>query len=117
MKWWWILGSVFFASCATEIKRLDEPDNLIPKEKMTTILTEFTKLEAYVQSEYVTPARYHKLMIKSGDSLLQSYGESKASFEASIDYYGSRQKEMSEMYEEVLERLNKELGERQSSKK
>lgn len=108
---------LFFTACATEIERLEEPQNLIPKEKMTTILTEFSKLEAFVQSEYIQPGRYHKLMISSGDSLLKSYGENKASFEASLDYYSSRQNEISEMYEEVLERLNKELGEIQSSTK
>lgn len=114
MKWGWTIALLLFTGCASEIDRLEEPKNLIPKEKMLTILTEFTKLEAYIQSEYVQPGRYHKVMVNSGDSLLKVYGETKASFEASIEYYGSRQDEMSKMYEEVLERLNKELGEIQS---
>ena len=55
-------------------------------------------------------------MINSGDSLLHSYGLTKPVFEKSMEYYGSRQLEMEDIYSEVLDELNKELGEIEAGK-
>ena len=105
------------SSCSDGIPRLEEPDNLIPREQMITVLKEMTKLEAHIQIHYVSVDKYNKVMINSGDSLLKSYGISKEVFEESMEYYGSRQKEMQGIYSEVLDELNEELGELQSQSK
>jgi len=106
-----IISLLFLVSCSEQIPRVEEPDNLIPREKMVPLLTELVKLEAYITDEYGNITQYHQVMVNTGDSLLKANGFTKDQFEASIEYYGSRQEEMQSIYSDVLEELNKELGE------
>ena len=55
-------------------------------------------------------------MITSGDSILKKHGVSKEQYTQSMDYYGSRQSEMQEIYANILDDLNKELAEYQRVK-
>lgn len=112
-----ILFLLFLTSCTEGIPRVEEPENLIPKDKMILVLTDMSKLEGHIQIEYTSVDKYHKMMVSSGDSLLKSYGLNQEVYEASIDYYGSRQQEMMDVYTEVLENLNRELGELEEEKK
>ena len=105
--------ALIIASCSGQIERLPKPDNLIPKEKMIDVLTDLTKLEGLVQNKYGQVSRYYRVMTASGDSLLKVHYVNRKQFEESMDYYGSRQEEMAAMYDEVLERLNKELAKEQ----
>jgi hypothetical protein len=99
--------------CSSEIERKPEPKNLIPKNEMIVVIREMVKLESHIQATYAEVAVYHKVMMQSGDSLLQSYDLTKKRFESSF-YYGSRQELMQEIYSQALEDLNKELGELES---
>ena len=105
---------IVIASCTRTIERIPEPENLIPRDKMITVLKEMMKLEAHVQTNYGQVSIYYKVMRQSGDSLLRSFQLDRKTFESSMDYYGSRQTEMQEIYSETLEQLNAELGEIQS---
>ncbi len=105
---------ILFA-CSGSVERLPEPDHLIPRKKIVDILAELTKLEALVQNEYTQVNRYYRVMTQSGDSLLNTFGVKRTAFEESLDYYGSRQNEMASIYDDVLEQLNKELADVQSS--
>jgi hypothetical protein len=80
---------------------------------MVPLLTELVKLEAYITDEFGNITQYHKVMVKTGDSLLKAQGYSKNQFEGSMEYYGSHQEEMMSIYRDVLEALNKDLGELQ----
>ena len=111
------IALLVLTSCSDGIPRVDEPENLIPREKMVPLLTDLVKLEAYVTDSFGNITQYHKVMINSGDSLLKSKGFSKEQFEKSLEYYGSRQEEMLSIYADVLERLNKDLGELERSEK
>lgn len=102
---------VIISSCSRTIERIPEPKNLIPKEKMVTVLKEMMQLEAHIQSNYGQVSTYYKVMERSGDSLLASYKLNRETFESSMDYWGSRQDEMQNIYAEVLDQMNKELGE------
>lgn len=106
-----VISLLFLVSCSDGIPRIEEPDDLIPREKMVPLLTELVKLEAYITDEYGNITQYHKVMINSGDSLVKAHGFTKDQLEGSMDYYGSRQDEMQSIYKDVLEALNKELGE------
>ncbi len=101
---------ILIASCTRTIDRVPEPENLIPRAKMITVLKEMMKLEAHVQTQYGQVSTYYKVMRQSGDSLLGSFKLDRKTYEASMDYYGSRQTEMQEIYSETLEKLNAELG-------
>ncbi len=105
-----IVTLLFLFGCSAKIKRKPEPKNLIPKDKMVIVVREMVKLESFIQRKYVQVSAYHKTMVKSGDSLLLANNVTREEYEASIDYYGSRQEELQEIYSEALEDLNEELG-------
>tara|TARA_Y100000385_G_scaffold291799_1_gene372466 strand:+ start:6820 stop:7179 length:360 start_codon:yes stop_codon:yes gene_type:complete len=96
--------------CSAEIERKPEPEGLIPKDKMVVVVREMVKLESFVQAKYVQVSTYHKAMVNSGDSLLLANKVTREQYEASIDYYGSRQTDLQEIYTEALEDLNQELS-------
>lgn len=107
---------ILLSACSSELKRVAEPDDLIPKEKMVQIITEMVKLESYLQASYPSVAEYNKVMINSGNKILKKFGVDHAQFERSIDYYGTHQKMMKEIYDEALDKLNSELGELEALK-
>ena len=76
-------------------------------------MQELVKLESHIETTYVSVAKYHKVMVNSGDSLLNSFDVTMKQFDQSLEYYGSRQEEMESIYSEALDKLNKELGELQ----
>lgn len=101
------------AGCQNGVQGIPEPDDLIQREEMVDLLTELVKLEGAIEARWPGVNRYHKSMILSGDSLLKAHNVTEKQFDASMDYYGSRQDVMKEMNKEVLERLGQELGELQ----
>lgn len=112
-----VIVLLVLSSCFEGLQRFPEPDDLIPREKMIEIMTDMIKLEGYVQDRWPGVNRYSKTMVRSGDSLLKTYGVTWEQYEASMNYYGSRQDEMQSMYSEVLENLGQEVGELQSGDK
>lgn len=114
-----LLGILFvfiLFSCADGLERLPDEGKVISKEKMITVTKDMIKLESFVQSNYKNVAEYHKVMITSGDSILKQHGVTKDQYEQSMEYYGSRQSEMQEIYASILDDLNRELAEYQRKK-
>ena len=105
-----------FSACTDGVPRYEEPQNLIPREKMVELLSELTKLEAHIQNTYQTIDKYHNSVRLTGDSLLKAKGYSYEEFDESMGYYSSRQDEMIEIYSDVLNQLNKDLGEIEAAK-
>lgn len=105
----------FLVGCSSnEIEQVPEPENLINRKDLTEILTEMVKLEAHIESEFKTVTYFGDLMKKSGDSLLNAHGISKEDYSINMDYYGRQQELMQEINSDVLDELNKELGNLQS---
>ena len=104
------------SSCTEHVGGYDAPDDLLSKDKMIEVLTEMMKLETHIKDTYVRVDRFYPVMTASGDSLLRSMGVTPERFDESMQYYASYQDKMQEIYSEVLEELNKELGELQQSK-
>ena len=100
----------------SDVEGTEAPDNLLPREKFTEVLVELSKLEAHIESTYKTVTIYNIVMTRSGDSLLQTFDLDKETFESSLEYYGSRQEEMKDIYSDVLDELNLELGQLESEK-
>ena len=107
---------LFFVSCNSELIQIDAPENLLSKEKMVEVMKEMVKLESHIQSRYPSVSEYNKTMLNSSDVLFKKMHVTRSEFEGSMDYYGTHQEEMKEIYEEVLDQLNSELGEIQSIK-
>ena len=106
---------ILFGSCSDK-GAVDRPENLVPKDKMVEIIKDLTKLEAHIKINYPSVAQFHKVMIKSGDSLFSSHKVTAEDFDESMDYYGMNQQEMKDIYSEALDKLNQELGALQSEK-
>jgi hypothetical protein len=94
----------FVFSCSE--KPGSPPDNLINKDKMTTVLVDVHLAEASTEARSVTPQlidqiaalRYQLVFKKHGISLLQ--------FQDSYDYYLDHPELLNEIYIEVVNRLS-----------
>jgi len=106
-----IISSILvLASCTRNIERVPKPDGLIPRSKMVTVIKDMMILESHIQANYGQVGTYYKVMQRSGDSLLTTFNLDRETFEASMDYYGSRQDKMKKIYADALEQMNEELG-------
>ena len=109
------IALLFLSSCSSnEIGSVDEPDHLISREKLTNVLVEMVKLEAYIESEYKTVTVYSEVMKKSGDSLLKSHDITHKDYEENMEYYGAQHELMQNINSDVLDELTKEQGDLQS---
>jgi len=108
---------LLITSCSTGVMEIKEPDNLLSKKKMIQVMLELVKLEAHIQGAYPAVSEYNKVMLNSSDTLFKRLKVRSNDFDASMDYYGSHQELMKEIYEEVLDELNSELGELQAKEK
>lgn len=96
---------LLFSACVEEVPPFPEPEPLIPRNEMVTILADMEELEAYVQLKYAQVSKFHTTLSVSGDSLLKAHGYNYDQFEANMDFYGSDQKEMIAIFEEVKKEL------------
>ncbi len=99
---------ILLSACSGESARLELPDDLIPKDTMVLFIKDLSLIEAHVQNRYLHVSRFHKLMEKSGDNLLKKYHLTRARFESSMDYYGRDNALMRSIYNEALDKLNRE---------
>lgn len=100
--------SLLFVACVDHVPDMPVPDKKISHKQMVSVLTELVQLESAAQLKYVQLMRYAKVMEKAGDSLLKTKGITSEQFNENMDYYGSRQEEMMEIYDEVKVNLLKE---------
>lgn len=96
--------------CKSEIERIPEPENLIPRDTMVMVLGDLTVLEAHITNKYPTVTVFKDLMKKSGDDLLKKYNISFKRLDESMNYYGSRQEEMQSIYTEIQDSLTLKLN-------
>jgi hypothetical protein len=100
------LSIFLFSACKDELSGKDEPKNLIPADTMVLALKDLTLIESHIQMTYLQVSVYKETMKKSGQLVLDKYHLTKDRFEASMDYYGSRQLVMQDIYAKVLDSLN-----------
>lgn len=93
------------SSCAEKVPDMPKPKKLISQNKMVTLLSEIMEIENRAQTKYVQLSSFNKPLEKIVDSILVSNGYSSVIFEQNMDYYGSRQDEMVEIYEKVKQNL------------
>lgn len=96
------------ASCVDQVPDMPVPEKKISHKEMVSLLTELIQLESSAQLKHVQLTRYSKALEAEGDSLLQSKGFTAEQFEENMHYYGSRQEEMMEIYDEVKANLLKD---------
>lgn len=117
IKFFFFFLLVCVTGCASsEIKRVNKPDGLIPETKMIQVLKDLTVMEAHVQQKYPSIQQNYKVMIETGDAIFKKHGIDSLAFKESMDYYGSRQEKMQELYSKVLDQINSDLAKEQVKK-
>ena len=95
-------------SCTRDLRGMEKPDNLIPKDQMIEVMTEMLILEGHVQTTYSTVNRYYKVMTASGKHYLKSKHITQKQYEDSFKYYSCSYEEYKPMLDKVMENLQKE---------
>jgi len=103
-------------SCGDAPNELPEPDNLIPRDSMVMVLEDMMVMESHVQSKYPQLNMSRKVMKNSGDAVLKKYGITFDRYDKSVDYYGSRQREMMDIYTQVQDSLTWKMNKLQVNK-
>ena len=106
----YFLGFFMLVSCAEKV--VEEPDNLIPKEKMTSILLDLAILNA---SKSAAKNKFEDTGIDIMDFLYRKYDIDSTQLAQSDLYYASNPLEYQSIYETVdakLKEAKKDLEER-----
>jgi hypothetical protein len=112
-----LFGFGMLSSCFnTGLKVAERPKDLISKEKMILVYYELTLLESHVQLTYNNAITYHKLMLKSGDALLEKYNFTPKQYRKSFKYYISNPEILEEIKNSVIKKMEKRLIELQNIK-
>lgn len=111
MRYLIYIGIFFLTACHSTVKRHPEPENLLSKEKMVSLMTDLMKVEGHIQMRDISVSKYYKTAIQSGKAIFKKHNVSEKQFEESLKYYGTRQPEMENIYDEILNNLNDELAE------
>ena len=108
-------GMILLVSCAEKV--VEEPENLIPKEKMTEILHDLAILNA---SKSLTSSKLKDSGIEVMEFLYEKYDIDSTQFSQSDLYYASIPLEYQSIYEGVEARIKKQkdtleaIGERRN---
>jgi hypothetical protein len=101
-----LVSVILLAACRDEVTGAKQPDDLIPRDTMIMVMKDLTLIESHIQMKYLQVTTYKETMKRSGQVIMDKYKISRKRFESSMDYYGTRQLEMQEMYACVLDSLN-----------
>lgn len=97
------LGLMLLVSCAEKV--VEEPENLIPKEKMTEILHDLAILNA---AKSGARNKFNESGIDVMEFLYEKYGIDSTQFSQSDLYYASLPLEYQTIYQEVEARLKRQ---------
>ncbi|MEC7770489.1 MAG: DUF4296 domain-containing protein [Bacteroidota bacterium] len=98
-----LLALVLLVSCAEKV--IEEPENLIPKEKMAEILHDLAILNA---AKSGARTKFRESGIDVMDFLYKKYDIDSTQFAESDLYYASIPLEYQSIYEQVEDRLNEQ---------
>ncbi|AMR25756.1 hypothetical protein A0257_00735 [Hymenobacter psoromatis] len=101
------LGLLLAAGCGRP-EQVPTPANLLPKEKMTTLLVQIHLLEARVETSRLPPDSARALFLSQQRDLMWRNGVSQTDslFERSYRYYASHGKDLDEIYAGVIDSLS-----------
>lgn len=111
MRYLICISLLFLTACHSTVERYPAPENLLSKEKMIALMTDLMKVEGHIQIRDISVSKYYKTAEKSGNRIFKQHQVTVSQFEEAMKYYGSRQAEMEEIYNEILNILNDELAE------
>jgi hypothetical protein len=97
------LISVF--SCHLKKKGNNYP--VIPEERFINLLVDYHLAEGVSNSEYYRLKTKNRKYMNVNDSVLKSYGYSRALFDSSISFYSGDPDKYDQIYDKVIARLNR----------
>ncbi|MDO7853879.1 DUF4296 domain-containing protein [Hymenobacter convexus] len=86
------------------------PADLMPREKMIRLLADLHVLEARVESSRLNPDSARALFVAQKKALLWNRDVSDSTFQRSYRYYGIHGKDLSEIYNAVVDTLTMRQG-------
>lgn len=101
---------LIITGCRDEVNSSSAPKDLIPRDTIVQVLCEMMLIESHVKMKYQSVSRYHRLMKKSGDKVLDKFHLKHDRYDRSMSYYGGNKTEMQSIYAEVLDSLNRMSG-------
>ncbi|MBK6833216.1 MAG: DUF4296 domain-containing protein [Bacteroidetes bacterium] len=105
-----ILFSLFvFVSCNKEAGKAEKPSDLLDKNKMAAILTDISLMEAAANIQ-VTQNANAPIEENLKFNIYKQHLITRAQYETSLKYYSANAKEFKEVYDIVLQNLNKQKG-------
>lgn len=100
---------LLLASCGEGNKTTQKPSDLLDKNKMAAVLTDISLMEAAANVKAI-----QNPSINSDDDLkfnvYKQHMISRKQYESSLKYYSANAAEFKEVYEIVLQNLNKQKG-------
>ncbi|WP_166648041.1 DUF4296 domain-containing protein [Hymenobacter sp. UV11] len=101
------LGLLLATGCARP-EQVPTPPNLLPKEKMTSLLVQIHLLEARVETSRLPPDSARALFLSQQRDLMLRNGVSPTDsvFERSYRYYASHAKDLDGIYAGVIDSLS-----------
>lgn len=97
---WIILGG-----CSYQLKEVDPPENLIPRDSFQLVLLDMMLLEGFVKTKHSNVHDFHQIMLKSALPIFDKYGLDSAQYANSMDYYSHHQEILKEMYQAVQDSI------------
>ena len=103
MRKFFLTVLVIVSACASES---NEPEDLIPKEKMITLLTEVHILEAKIKGLKIRPSDSANVVYDHYEKLLfADFNISQEQYERSFNYYVDNTTEFKKVYDAVVDTL------------
>jgi hypothetical protein len=95
-------------SCNKENKNANDLviDGILSKEETISILDELILIETHLQSKYYSFSNYGEALALSRDSILKSKNTNIRQFNKSFNHYAKTDKELIDIYENVLNNYN-----------
>ena len=102
------LSIIVICSCdnSNSQLKLGSNESVLSKKQTCSIFEELVLIETHLQNTYFSFENYKEALFISRDSLLKSKNVTLEQFNKSFDNYAKSDKEMSVLYEEILNNMN-----------
>lgn len=104
-----LFSLLVFVSCNKEAEKVEKPSDLLDKNKMAAVLTDISLMEAAANFQ-ATQNTAANLEENLKFNVYKQHMISRKQYESSLKYYSSNAKEFKEVYDIVLQNLNKQKG-------
>lgn len=105
---------IFFVACGQPV--IPPPENLIPDEKMVNILVSMHKADAEKQVNRLHYPDSSRMDTVDYGKIFMSFDVTRADYDSSMRYYAREPAILDGIYDQVMEKLNKERLETETAK-